>query len=352
MDTLLWVALLAAAGWAIYYILFSSRKKEDTGKLYAEALERLLSGDKEGAFTRLKQIVTLDSNHIGAYIRLGDIQRENQKPMQAVKIHHSLTVRPRLSHSQQVEIHAALARDYFALKQWERAEEHAGRVLKLDKKNLWALEFLSSVSEERGKWDDALQHLESSEKLTGKKDSRRAAFYILMQGRKVEAGGDDAAAEKIYLQALESDPTLFEAYIRLAEISEKSERENQAVEHLMQCIANCTNIERAVFVKLEKLLFKLGRYSEVEQMYARILETQPGRFDAVLGLANILQAKGEFARALSLVEEVVARDDRAIHPRLLKVKIALRQDGHDALAGEVDQMLASLPPMRDAYASS
>ncbi|SVA61453.1 uncharacterized protein METZ01_LOCUS114307, partial [marine metagenome] len=45
------------------------------------------------------------------------------------------------------EIYASLARDYSASGRYDRSEEHANRVLKLDKKNRWALEFLIDISE-------------------------------------------------------------------------------------------------------------------------------------------------------------------------------------------------------------
>ena len=65
-------------------------KKKDSNKLYTEALEALLEGDIENAVFKLKDLVQYDTNNIRAYLRLGDIFRENLKVEQALKIHQSL----------------------------------------------------------------------------------------------------------------------------------------------------------------------------------------------------------------------------------------------------------------------
>ena len=65
-------------------------KKKDSNKLYTEALEALVQGDIGNAVFKLKDLVRIDTNNIRAYLRLGDIFRENLKVDQALKIHQSL----------------------------------------------------------------------------------------------------------------------------------------------------------------------------------------------------------------------------------------------------------------------
>ena len=97
-------------------------KKKDSNKLYTEALEALLEGDIENAVFKLKDLVQYDTNNIRAYLRLGDIFRENLKVEQALKIHQSLILRKRLSKALQCEIYMSLARDFFELKNGEKVK--------------------------------------------------------------------------------------------------------------------------------------------------------------------------------------------------------------------------------------
>ena len=120
-------------------------KKKDSTKLYIEALEALLQGDVENAILKLKDLVQYDTNNIRAYLRLGDIFRENQKAEQALKIHQSLILRKRLSKALQSEIYMSLAKDYFELKKFEKVQFYLLEILKIDKKNLNALNFILDV---------------------------------------------------------------------------------------------------------------------------------------------------------------------------------------------------------------
>ena len=71
----------------------------------------MVRGDKAKAIGILRQVVKQDSNHVRAYLQLGNILRD-ENTEQAIKIHQSLTVRPNLSAEMKVDIHRALANDY------------------------------------------------------------------------------------------------------------------------------------------------------------------------------------------------------------------------------------------------
>ncbi|HJN98600.1 MAG TPA: hypothetical protein QGF51_06440, partial [Candidatus Marinimicrobia bacterium] len=96
MDiTLLYLALalIAIAGLIIYYFSFKGAQKPKTDTLFTEALNAMVKGDKSKAARLLRDVVKQDSDHIMAYLQLGNIIREDH-PSQAIKIHQSLTVRP------------------------------------------------------------------------------------------------------------------------------------------------------------------------------------------------------------------------------------------------------------------
>ena len=133
----------------VYFYYFFSRKKKipRTNSLYTDALNAMVNGDLSNAISLLKQVVKQDSNHVRAYLQLGNILR-NENPEQALKIHQSLTVRPNLSKDIQIDIHTALAEDYRFLSNYKKAIEEAKLVLAIEKRNLWALKFLINLSVE------------------------------------------------------------------------------------------------------------------------------------------------------------------------------------------------------------
>ena len=131
----------------VYFYYFSFRKKKipRINSLYTDALNAMVNGDLSNAIALLKQVVKQDSNHVRAYLQLGNILRK-ENPEQALKIHQSLTVRPNLSRDIQVDIHIALAEDYGFISNYKKAIEEAKLVLSIEKRNLWALNFLIKIS--------------------------------------------------------------------------------------------------------------------------------------------------------------------------------------------------------------
>ena len=76
-----------------------------------EALNAMLLSDKRKAISLLSAIVKNDSEHINAYLQLGNLLR-NEDPEKAIKIHQMLTVRQNLNKNTKIEILKALSLDY------------------------------------------------------------------------------------------------------------------------------------------------------------------------------------------------------------------------------------------------
>ena len=119
-----------------------------------EALNAMLLSDKRKAISLLSAIVKNDSEHINAYLQLGNLLR-NEDPEKAIKIHQMLTVRQNLNKNTKIEILKALSLDYEKIADISKSKIEAERVLNLDKNNLWANSFLLSLAEKNKDWDYA-----------------------------------------------------------------------------------------------------------------------------------------------------------------------------------------------------
>jgi lipopolysaccharide biosynthesis regulator YciM len=280
------------------------RWKKDSQFLYTEALECLLQGETNDAFTKLRELVRQDTENVQAYLKLGDIFRERSQTDQAIKIHQSLTFRRRLSSSVKREIYASLAKDYSASGRYDRSEEHANRVLKLDKKNRWALEFLIDISEKQEKWEKASKYLHRLEKVTREERSKRHAFYILMQGRDREEDGLVQEAKGFYNKAISADDSFADAYLYLGNLAEDEGNLDEAVAQWTTFAEKSAGGGRQIYGRLEKALFELGRFGETEEFYRELSEKDSSNMDAFSGLINVLAAKGEFDEGIAIVDDL------------------------------------------------
>ena len=116
---------------SIIYLFYKPQKKPRTDNIYTEALNAMVNADKVKAINLLRDVVKQDSDHINAYIQLGNIFREDN-PEQAAKIHQSLTVRPNLSDESQIDIHRALAKDYKKLRHLDLAKREGEQILRIN----------------------------------------------------------------------------------------------------------------------------------------------------------------------------------------------------------------------------
>ncbi|RMF08153.1 MAG: hypothetical protein D6762_06225, partial [Candidatus Neomarinimicrobiota bacterium] len=183
MDVLIYAVLfLAVAGSVAYWTTRRTRSRQFKPSLYTEALTAIIRGDRAVAIQKLIETVKHNSEHIDAYIHLGNLYRE-ENPAQAVKIHQSLTVRPNLPKATQVLIHQELARDYHRLEDYPRAKREAEAILRLEKRNLWATRFLLQIAEETRDWQEAVRLGKLYQRLINASDNRKLAEYECRRGR-------------------------------------------------------------------------------------------------------------------------------------------------------------------------
>ena len=114
MNTYLFLILiLISLGILGFFIFRKPKKKQPTQTIYTKALNAIIQGETKVALKHLKDVVKQDTDHIDAYLQIGNILREEGNIQAAIKIHRSLTVRPNLSRGVYRQIHKSLALDHY-----------------------------------------------------------------------------------------------------------------------------------------------------------------------------------------------------------------------------------------------
>ncbi len=349
MDSkFLYLALALFAGTGLLSYLLYNRKSPTpkTDILYTEALNAMIKGEKGKAIRYLRDVVKQDSNHIRAYLQMGNILRDDH-PDQATKIHQSLTVRANLPTDLKVDIHQSLALDFEQLGKITLAKREAEMILKIEKRNLWALRFLLSLAEKEWKWDKAAGWSKLIQKITGKQDKHELSRYIVYKGLdKLKKGlRDDAKA--FFQKAIKSSPEQGLPYQYLGDVFEQTRDLVKAIENWEAFALRDLKDASQVFSKIETALFDLGRYSEVENFYRKILKNDPTNLEAVIRLANVLEEKGETSAAINLVEESIQPDSRNFRSDLMKLKLSLTTSTPVELSHQIDIILEKLAESMD-----
>ena len=331
------VILITAIGFWIFFN-YKPKIQKKTDSLYTDALNAMLKTDKRRAVSLLRDVVKQDSDHIDAYLQLGNILRD-EEPQRALKIHQTLTVRPNLNNSTKVDIYKSLAMDYEVIGDLTKARKEAEHILIIDKKNEWAITFLLNIGEKIEDWDYAADKAKQLQKLIGVSDTNNLSKYIVYKSKEKIKQNDFDTAISLLNKAINQSPKFGLPYKYLGDIKMKNRDLVKAIEYWEKFINFSPEQSYMVFDNMETALFDLGRYSEVENFYRKVLEKKPMDLAATLRLANVLNEKGEDQAAISLIDKLIDNGNAAISTLLMKLKLSLLIKTPSELGHQVDEIL-------------
>ena len=306
-----------------------------------EALNAMLLSDKRKAINLLSNLVKNDSEHVSAYLQLGNLLRHEDTD-RAIKIHQMLTVRHNLDLETKIEIFKSLALDYKKNNDTQKSKIEAEKICELDKTNLWANVFLLSLAEEVEDWDYAEKKARDLKKIKGFEGEINLSKYTLQKGIMHLEKNNLLDSERLFRKAISESPEFAMPYKYLGDVKYSNRDLVKAVEYWEKYMELSPDESHLVFDSIETALFDLGRYSEVEKFYRKVLENNSKDLNAGLRLANVLNEKGENKAAINLIDSFILEEDPSIHVMLMKLKLSLSTKTPAELGHYIDKILKIL----------
>jgi len=378
MSTFLLLIFFLFLGVLVYflYIKVNPTKKSDIKELYSEGLDMLVSGKKHSAYNNFKEIISKDSNNVMAYLRLGQILRENGDNLKAIKIHKNLLLRTNLSSYEKIELHKNLSKDYYNVDNKKQSIIEAKKIIEIDKKNEWAIRKIIKIYKERNNWIDAEKYLNIYYKeYPSKKDDNKISLYKVYQAREYIIKQEYGISRKILDEALSLNSSNSMIYFFMAKTySEESnliydqalEVENKGLdkynnkEEYNNFIKNakdllskaiplwthfCDISPNKIWVVLPLLkdaLFALDRYSELENILIKLNEKFPDNTEILINLADYHSHKGEYDKSLDDIEKAIDKDNHSYLAKLIDLRLRLQKNNDEILAKKLDDLINSL----------
>ena len=303
-----------------------------------EALNAMLLSDKRKAINLLSTLVKNDSEHVSAYLQLGNLLRDEDTD-RAIKIHQMLTVRQGLDKETRIEIFKSLALDYKKNNDLSKSKIEAEKIFEFDKTNLWANVFLLSIAEEIEDWEYAEKKAKDLKKTKGYKDDINLSKYTLQKGIIHLEDNNLPEAEVLFRKAITDSPEFGMPYKYLGDINYTNRDLVKAIEYWEKYMELSHNESHLVFDSIETALFDLGRYSEVEKFYRKVLDNNSKDINAGLRLSNVLNEKGENKAAIDLIDSFILEDNPSIQVMLMKLKLSLSTKTPAELGHFIDEIL-------------
>jgi len=309
----------------VFYERFFKQQTKSESELYNEALRSLLDGNEEIAFTKLRQVVAEDSNNIDAYLRLGSILRNNNKPKQALQIHKDLTLRGRLKPDTKHDILRQLYFDYMDLNNFEMAKAALQEMTTINSKDKWSFLRLLELQKKMKLWDEAYDTAVMLLKLEDNKSKKPLASFKYQMGDELYKKREYHKARILFKEALGFDPEYIDAYLAIGDSYLDENRIDDAVNFWKKLIKTIPDKGHLVLERLKKALFELGRYSELDQICENILNHSPKNLEAKLCLAEFHEKKGDTDFSEEILIEVVEENPDDIKSVLELIRIYLNK---------------------------
>ena len=375
------VAAILAVG-IVLVVLTRPRGRRDVQSLYTEGLDYLLRGNLKQAYQSFKGVIDRDTEHISAYLKLGQVMRRGGAAESALKLHESLLARSALTIYERVELLKNLALDHGELREYDRAVERVLAILKLEKRNAWALRHLVKFYRGLGNWEAAGKYLAQWQKATNREDTRLLALCRFRQGYDRRHEESPETVRSHYQQALKIDGEFAPAHYFLAEsyadeadscrrelaaLSASNEGETslkqQSLEEKAAKLYSQTMVHWSAFLdisptdtsmvlpRVEDTLFYLQRFDDMEPFLRKVLRKDPDNLDGLASLANFYVRKGDLDRAeelLGTIPEVAAGNPLI---QAIQLKLSYRKDASHNLMPELDHLVDSIRLQAQAQAS-
>jgi lipopolysaccharide assembly protein B len=340
MNYIVWILIVAVViliGVIVYLYRQAPKVKLSPHETYLEALKALLNNDKTKAFMRLKETILSDTNNIDAYLRLTALLRQQGNGKKALQVDSDLNLRQNLSHYEKGEVLLSLVEDYLTLSQFDAAEKTLKQLKEFPERRCAAAGKLVKLFANKKDWRKAFEYQADYLKLQDIDDKSSLAEFKLKYGHELVADEKYHEARVEYKDALKFDPDLADAVVAIGDSYEKQGKLPEAVKGWRRIIEVDASKSEVVFARVQKVLFELGQYSEIEDFYNQVLEKDKKNLQALLGLASLAEKRGEQPIAEDFYNQVLEIDSEYLPGLLSLIRFYQRQQRTDDAARVINQ---------------
>ena len=370
------VVLGSIVGIVVYFIVrFKPSNKTRVKDLYSEGLDMMVLGQLHSAYNCFKTIIQDDTDNIPAYLKLGQVVREGNKPQQALKIHKSLTLRKKMSIYEKMELHKNLSLDYYALNKFDQSIDESKLILESDSKNEWALEHLIKIHKKSNDWSKATEYLLKLNKIKNVENSNEVGKFKIQEGRQLLKLEEFSHARELFEEALNIDESLFRAYLYIgnsyAKESDKIYTQSQsynpvktdniedqekyessftkaknmlgkAITMWVQYIEHSSIDSGKIINSIKDALYALNRFDELEKILKKIIQNHPENIHALTHLADYYDHKGEVQNAFNVLEKAKEKSPESIFVKAMYIKLKLKKENLTELSNKMDSLIQKI----------
>jgi lipopolysaccharide assembly protein B len=276
------------------------RVSADFSSHYFKGLNLLLNEQPDKAIDVFVNMLQVDADTVETHLALGNLFRRQGEGERAIRIHQNLIARPTLNKKQRALALFELAQDYLHAGLLGRAESLFKELLAQEEYAAEALDKLLLIYIQEKEWEKAITVGYRLERLSGRKMHAQIAQFYCEQGDVLLLKADYRQALKMARRALSAHAQCVRATLLKAQV-EKHGGDCKAAIKTLQRIEK-QNVQYLPEM-IEPLLacYQLLNRSDQAETYLRYLSNTFAGVSPLLGLAAVLQQRGDGAKAVECI---------------------------------------------------
>jgi lipopolysaccharide biosynthesis regulator YciM len=306
------VIIVLAVGFILGWILGRVRKgvkvrrvqhKEEDA--YTKGLRAIAADELNEAAVQFRKTIELNPNHIGAYLKLGDIYRAKGNIRTAIKVHEGLTLRETISDRDKVEAYSSLGLDYERAGLPVQAIWAFKKAIELDKKNIALYRNLERICQANERWTEAYPIQKQILKLGGSKDYSILAHIKTEMGKAYFEAGDIKEAIRSYRDALGLNKECIHAMIAWGDLYLSQEEPEKAIQLWTRVIDVKPQVSFLVYERLEGAYYKRDAFEKLISKYKKLRDVHPDDVILRIALGDIFYKQGLAREAIVEYKEAL-----------------------------------------------
>lgn len=224
---------------------------EAQSKIFLNATQYLISGDKDLAIKEFLNAVDLNRETLETYFALGGLFRSNGEIEKAISIHRSLIARENISESARLRALKELAVDFDKGGFIDKAIETYKDVLKINRDQYEVIQALCRIYEDVGDWDMAYNYRIMLSKVGHENQSETISHILVEKGKGHFESGDYISCSEDLEDAFRFAPSVSAKILRL-KLSIVQKKKDDAQSQLVELLKEHPMYASFIFVSLNE----------------------------------------------------------------------------------------------------
>lgn len=324
---------------------------ETQSKIFLNATQYLISGNKDLAIKEFLNAVDLNRETIDTYFALGGLFRSNGEIEKAISIHRSLIARDNISESTRLKALKELALDFDKGGFVDKALETYKDVLKINRDQFEVIQAICRIYEDIGDWDQAYNYRIMLSKVGHENQSQTISHILVEKAKHLFVEGKVGECQEDLEDAFRFSPSVSAKILQLKIYIMQGNMEESNV-LLMEIVKEHPMFATFVFLSLEDAKIKDKKSSEeyfqrLDHLKKSFLDLDEKNMNSsqalILTKIRILNDRNEHEKAYELLKSWIdskGNQSDALKIEFIKLLIAL--DKKDEVIAETQSFLSNI----------